>query len=170
MPEQRAHARTDGRLQETKESEHARMTDLTEQDVLDLIHDVEAGRESAATHPFASSRADKPPHLIWGLGEAQPLAVGVTEHGMQFRTGEYWASGWDDLEPTEDPWVIEGVQRNAVALVCDDADAPPTATRPAEATASSSTLRQALHQPVPLCCSQTHQHRRSGCSHRPSCR
>lgn len=92
------------------------MARLTPQDVLDLIRDIESGRESAASHPFASSPGDECPHLIWGLGGAQPSAVGVTARGLEFRTGEYWASGWRELEETDDPWVVEGVERNAAAL------------------------------------------------------
>lgn len=91
------------------------MVSLTVQDVLDLIRDIDAGKESAATHPFASSD-DECPHLIWGLGVSQPLAVGVVAQRLEFRTGEYWASSWRELEEADDPWIIEGVERNAAAL------------------------------------------------------
>lgn len=92
------------------------MADLTSDDVLRLIRDVEEGNESAAEQPLVASAGPHPPHMVWGIGAGQPVAVAVTAQGLEFRTGEYWATGWGDLESTDDPWVIEGIVRNAVAL------------------------------------------------------
>lgn len=90
---------------------------LTSDDVTSLIRDIEAGLESAATAPaFSAGNSGEPPHLAWGLGSGQPMAVGVTPGGLEFRTGEYWASGYAELEVTDDPWVADGVERSAVAL------------------------------------------------------
>ena len=90
---------------------------LTNDDVTSLIRDIEAGLESAARPPAFSAGTDgEPPHLVWGLGSGQPMAVGVTPGGPEYRTGEYWAAGYAELEVTDDPWVADGVARNAAAL------------------------------------------------------
>lgn len=90
---------------------------LTNDDVTSLIRDIEAGLESAARPPAFSAGTDgEPPHLVWGLGSGQPMAVGVTPGGPEYRTGEYWAAGYSELEVTDDPWVADGVARNAAAL------------------------------------------------------
>jgi hypothetical protein len=44
------------------------------------------------------------------------MAVGVTPGGLEFRTGEYWATAYSELEVTDDPWVADGVALNAAAL------------------------------------------------------
>lgn len=93
------------------------MVSLTTDDVLSLVRDLEAGLDSAAARPtFSAGSENEPPHLAWGLGSGRPTAVGVTPGGLEFRTGEYWASRYSDLEVTDDPWIVEGVARNAVAL------------------------------------------------------
>lgn len=90
---------------------------LTNDDVTSLIRDIEAGPESAVRPPaFSAGTAGEPPHLVWGLGSGQPMAVGVTPGGPEYRTGEYWAAGYSELEVTDDPWVADGVARNAAAL------------------------------------------------------
>jgi hypothetical protein len=90
---------------------------LTEGDVTSLIRDIEAGLEGAATTPvFSAGGVDEPPYLAWGLGSGRPTAVGVTPGGLEFRTGEYWAASYSELEVTDDPWVADGVERNALAL------------------------------------------------------
>lgn len=89
---------------------------LTTHDVTSLIRDVETGRESDVRHPaHPTSEAGEPPHLVWGLG-GHPTAVGVTPGGLEFRSGEYWASRWSDLEVTDEPWVLEDVERQVAAL------------------------------------------------------
>lgn len=90
---------------------------LTSEDVTSLIRDIEAGLESAAVQPACSAgNAHEPPHLVWGLGSGQPVAVGVTPGGLEYRTGEYWAASYAELEVTDDPWVADGVGRNVAAL------------------------------------------------------
>jgi hypothetical protein len=90
---------------------------LTNDDVRSLIRDIAAGPESAVRPPaFSAGTAGEPPHLVWGLGSGQPMAVGVMPGGPEYRTGEYWAAGYSELEVTDDPWVVDGVARDAAAL------------------------------------------------------
>lgn len=91
------------------------MTGLTTQDVLDLIRDIEAGRESTARHPFATSTAE-PPHLIWGLGQSGPRGVAVVGDKLEFRMGEFWASSWKDLEKTDDSWITDAIAESVFFL------------------------------------------------------
>lgn len=93
------------------------MVSLTTDDVTSLIRDVDAGLESDVRHPACSvGNGSEPPHLLWGHGTGQQVAVGVTPGGLEFRTGEYWASGWSDLEAMDDPWLSEAVARQVAAL------------------------------------------------------
>ncbi|WP_344336580.1 hypothetical protein [Brevibacterium salitolerans] len=93
------------------------MTNLSPDDVLGLIRDVDGDSEGDLRRPHVVSTGEHPPHLIWGLGkDGATVAIGLAPQGLEYRIGEFWASGWDDLEPTQDPWVIEGMQRTADTL------------------------------------------------------